>query len=269
MLRKYQSEIVLGVFALWAIGFAFQAGRSTQHQEDRKQIETAYKSSEAIQNHKRPNESNARPNDPTNSQVDNRSGEAPEVTFIWLKLGEGLLVFVTVWLVLVTKALVDGAKETAERQLRAYIVVRGKNLDEQGLDGPMMVQHLRFLNMGQTPAYRMKVVSRTDILDHPVKGDFNFTLVSGDNPSIIMVGPREKTIHLSRAERLYSIPELMKIRSEDSGVRLYTYGRIEYEDAFRVGRHTNFCFFSEWGPTKNDGTYIVSLQTSQHYNDAD
>jgi hypothetical protein len=105
-------------------------------------------------------------------------------------------------------------------------------------------------------------------LEHPVKGNFNFKLVSGDNQSVMMLGPKEKTIHLSQAERPYSAPELTRIRSEGSGMRLYTYGRIDYEDAFHTERHTNFCFFFEWGSVKGDGAYTISLQTTEHYNDA-
>jgi hypothetical protein len=57
MLRKYQNQIVLAIFAFWILGFAFQTGRSTQHQEDRKQIESTYKSGDAIKDQKRTNES--------------------------------------------------------------------------------------------------------------------------------------------------------------------------------------------------------------------
>src|SRR5712675_1897531 len=140
MLRKYESHIVLAIFALWVIGFAFQAGRSTQHQEDRKQIEAAYKSSHGVQDQKRTNETYPPPSGPTNSQAENRGGETPEVTFVGLKLGEGLLVFVTIWLVLVTKALVDGAKDTAERQLRAYVFLDSIDLPRLNVPGTHNMQ---------------------------------------------------------------------------------------------------------------------------------
>jgi hypothetical protein len=167
-----------------------------------------------------------------------------------------------------TEDSVDLARTTAERQLRAYVVVRAKDLDEQSITTPVMAHHLRFHNMGQTPAYKMKVISRTCTLEHPVKGDFRFTLISGDDPSVMMLGPKEKAIHVSRADKTLAPMELTKIRSEGSGIRLYTYGRIDYEDAFDVERYTNFCFFFEWSDIKGDGTYTISLQTSEHYNDA-
>jgi hypothetical protein len=174
MLKKYENQIVLAIFAFWILGFAFQTGRSTQHQEDRKQIEAPYKSGQTVQNQHGPDDSRSRPDSPTKPQTGNRNGEAPEVTFIGLKLGEGLLVFVTVWLVLVTKALVDGSKETAERQLRAYVHIVGKEFLVQGVDGERFVNQFSVLNAGQTPAYKLRIDTVTKVLVHPLPENCDF-----------------------------------------------------------------------------------------------
>jgi hypothetical protein len=169
MLTKYQNQLVLGIFVVWMLGFAFVMGRSTQHQEDRKQIEAAHKTGQAIQNQKRADEGDSRPDGPPNHQADNRSDQAPEITFIGLKLGEGLLIFVTVWLVLVTKALVDGSKNTAERQLRAYVSVMGGHVKvvAGSSDKLYLRGNLEFKNAGQTPAYDFSSWTITELVDDP------------------------------------------------------------------------------------------------------
>jgi archaellum component FlaG (FlaF/FlaG flagellin family) len=238
MLRKYESQIVLAIFAFWVIGFAFQAGRSTQHQEDRKQIEAAHKSSYAIQDQKRANETNSRPNAPTDPQTENRGGETPEVTFVWLKLGEGLLVFVTIWLVLVTRALVDGARDTGERQLRAY--VGPESIGFQDSIGPYKIQIIIVVkNFGATPAYHFRTDIRVSIRENPLAAAFvshakvyqgaGVTLMPGSTSVIVC----EPAAH-DQARAVQVLNEAV------GGARaIYVDGEIKYTDAFRNDRFTN------------------------------
>jgi hypothetical protein len=200
-------------------------------------------------------------------QADNRGSEAPEVTFIGLKLGEGLLVFVTVWLVLVTKALVDGSKETAERQLRAYVHTIGKDFVVQGADGDRFVNRFSVVNAGQTPAYKLQIDSVVKVLPRPLTENFEFAFIpEGLNRSVMMVGPGRSVGHDSLADAILSPAEMIRIMSADSGVRLYSYGTIRYEDCFGHPRFTDFCYFLEWEVTAQG--YTFSVHPTEQHNDA-
>jgi hypothetical protein len=239
MLRKYESQIVLAIFAFWVIGFSFQAGRSTQHQEDRKQVEAAHKSSNGIQGEKRANDGDPRPSSPTNSQTENRSNEAPEVTFVWLKLGEGLLVFVTVWLVLVTKALVEGAEITAKRQLRAYVLAssaKAKNFGsvEKPFEAVVVVK-----NSGKSPASDVIAWVGVQIGTFPDPGTL------GRPPADLhlskgVMGPGEKSEFTAIVNQPMLPADLARIRS--GSVTVYIFGEIEYLDIFNKKQFSAFRF---------------------------
>jgi hypothetical protein len=258
MLKKYENQIVLTIFALWVIGFSFQTGRATQQQEDRKQIEAAHKSSDDIQNQKLPRDSESRPNSPSNPQAENRGREAPEVVFVGLKLGEGLLVFVTIWLVLVTKALVDGTRDTAERQLRAYIVASAGEV--QRIDGGFILS-ATLKNTGQTPAFNARIMGETFgesyplTIEHPHPKpleDFGVPLGSGEEfhcaYRIFMDDP-DDTLH----------------RIQGGEVGLWIQGTIIYDDCFKKSHTTKFRFV--YGGRVAAAT--IHMHADRHGNEAD
>jgi hypothetical protein len=165
------------------------------------------------------------------------------------------------------RATLETMQDTAQRQLRAYVVALGKDFSQRGTDD-RFVLHIDIRNTGQTPAYNVKAVSRTCVLEHPLNTAFDFTLNEGVEPSVTMLGPQQFFEHDSVAESVLSDIQLSEIRAAigpgDIGIRLYTYGTVTYRDAFQIERHTNFCFSLIWG---DDGTAVA--HASQYHNDAD
>jgi hypothetical protein len=167
-----------------------------------------------------------------------------------------------------TKQLVEGAEDTAQRQLRAYVHTIGKDFLVQGVEHETFVHRLSVLNAGQTPAYKLQIDSVTKILQHPLPANFAFAFVpEGRNRSMMMIGPKRRVGHDSLADTILSDAELISIMRTDSGVRLYSFGTIKYEDCFRKPRFTNFCYFLEWEVTSEG--YSFSVHPTEQHNDAD
>jgi hypothetical protein len=123
------------------------------------------------------------------------------------------------------------------------------------------------LNAGQTPAYKLTVRSATRVLPYPIGNDFDFVLPTGANPSAIMLGPGGKVSHISEAEKVYSAAELREFQQIGSESRLYTYGSVEYTDAFQIPRFSNFCYLLEW-TNVHTTSHTVSCQATEQHNDA-
>jgi hypothetical protein len=151
---------------------------------------------------------------------------------------------------------------TTRRQLRAYVMVEGVDINIHDIDDDRWVIGFKIINTGQTPAYDVKIVSKTKMLTHPVAGNFDFFLEEGDDPSIGMLGPSRDLEHDSTSEKISL--DSMEITDPGSSERLYTWGYVTYRHAFQRRwsrrRYTNFCQFIV------EGNYVA--HASQHHNDA-
>ena len=177
----------------------------------------------------------------------------------WLFFATAVLALFGLWQVVISR-------NTARRQLRAYVVTRGKDINQRETDGRFVLR-IDIQNTGQTPAYEMNVISRTCILDYPVEAAFNFDLDLGKDPSAMTLGSQECVEHDSIAERVLSDVELAEVTSpttpHSAGRRLYSYGTATYRDIFGQNRYTNFCFSLIWD---EDGSGVA--HASQYHNDA-
>jgi hypothetical protein len=158
-------------------------------------------------------------------------------------------------------------ENTAERQLRAYIHTLGKDFLVQGDEHARFVNRFSVVNAGQTPAYKLKIDSVVKILPRPLPDNFAFDFIpEGKNRSMMMVGPGRSVGHDSLADAILSDEEMISIMRSDSGVRLYSFGTIRYEDCFGHPRFTNFCYFLEWEVTTEG--YSFSVHPTEQHNDA-
>jgi hypothetical protein len=162
-----------------------------------------------------------------------------------------------------TEDAVELSRQTAERQLRAYVIASACDVDRRGPEGAaLVVVGTTIKNTGQTPAHDLKVVSRTDVLEHPIRMPFDFTLISGPDPSRDVLGAGERTGSESVAERPFTGDEMMRAQDPEGGFRIYTWGCVTYRDVFGGERYTNFCSSLIFV----DGEAIA--HASEHHNDA-
>jgi len=167
-----------------------------------------------------------------------------------------------------TAARVAGeSAQAVVSQLRAYVHIVGKDFLVQGEDHERFVNQIRILNSGQTPAYKLQIQSVTRTLPYPLPAEFDFDATpKGRYPSVMMVGPNSEVGHDSLADIVLSPIEMANIMREDSGIRLYSYGTVKYEDCFERSRFTNFCYFLGWNITPEG--YTLSVHATEQHNDA-
>jgi hypothetical protein len=140
------------------------------------------------------------------------------------------------------KETIDHAKDSSERQLRAYILVEATGLEDL-VDGGSPRAAVTFRNVGQTPAYEVVCHGRMAICPFPLQEDLPALNWSEVRRSKEPLGP---TLKRSKTEVgfpvLGEVPHLFGLRSGDWAI--YVYGEIRYKDAFDKPHTTKYRFFS-------------------------
>jgi hypothetical protein len=154
---------------------------------------------------------------------------------------------------------------TTRAQLRAYVTVKSKNLFEPNTD-EKLTHDLEITNRGQTPAYKLRIISETRVLSHPITANTNLSIKEIPNPSVMMLGPGDTVAHTSATDKLD--PKVDgAVTAKDGGKRLYTYGIVHYRDIFRREWKTEFCYFVEI-LNLPDGKIRMLVHPSEYHNDA-
>jgi hypothetical protein len=241
MLKRFEKPFIIILFACWMAGFAYQTGRSSQHQEYMKQ--------------------------PIHrTHLETKSEQTPEITFLGIKPGEVMLVLVTFWLVFVTRDLVNEAKASSEKRLRAYISVRIEQSPDIDNDSFAELTIL-FKNSGQTPAYNVR---------YPT--GYTSDLPNFDCPEPPATLVRERAIFDPGEERRVTLrfSEPLSAADKDAiqtGAKLiFVFGKITFTDAFGNNRWRTFCLMHGgqwrgrrmfWRPEGNDTSESEELEGLQ------
>jgi hypothetical protein len=128
------------------------------------------------------------------------------------------------------------ARDTAKRQLRAYLSVIPKGITEGPNDTSGTVV-ISLKNNGQTPAYDIRIAIATVITDFPIGDDLP------NVPSEIMhsdgvIGGGSKT-HFYRHFDSVDMQYLERVRDEEAAFLVH--GTVWYRDIFNEERKTHFC----------------------------
>lgn len=165
----------------------------------------------------------------------------------------------TILLAFYTRRLALIASETAERQLRAYVQVEIEKIDF----GPTVEVVLLAKNVGQTPAYGTTVHSWVDLRPFPHPPGGSFTGPSGAAPeSKSIINGGQSTRNKTGSSRPLTDKEAAAV-ADGTSLRLYIYGDVTYEDAFKKPRHTNFCLALRGAPRQ-----LCDVAMSSYHNDA-
>lgn len=160
---------------------------------------------------------------------------------VWLDLFTGTLAVGTIWLAVGTQALVGGAEKTAERQLRAYVGTKGNPPEIQiktikGKATKILKARIDAINHGQTPAYKICYGFDSKIPQNsPERG---WAINDGiDTSNVIMPGQKRELW----VEVLLEGSDETRLREGgEGGIEINIWGYINYEDAFKEIRFTNF-----------------------------
>jgi hypothetical protein len=150
------------------------------------------------------------------------------------------------------------ARDTAERQLRAYLVVEPRTIENFGV-GLATTGNFCIRNVGQTPPHDVIMATSVFVTPYP--------------PTPMIVAPPVKELEASPnarkgyfadsievgkdSDRAFSRPEIDAVYAGRS--RLYVGGRVYYKDIFDNQWHTDF-LYAYYGP-QTQGMFPFQCET--------
>lgn len=177
----------------------------------------------------------------------------------WVAFGTIILAAVTlilgaatVFLYLATRALVRGAELTAERQLRAYVLLDSASMVAAASDGtaispkrpigigfqPLVL--MGWKNYGQTPAHNVVMSGAVAIADWPLDPSKLPPVPADEGGSVDIIGPQGTRRKLEISTKPLVLSETDYIAIRDGRKAIFAYGVVTYEDAFGKGRTTEY-----------------------------
>jgi hypothetical protein len=169
-----------------------------------------------------------------------------------VKIGEWLLAIATFGLWFATWSLVQGAKQTAQRQLSAYIGIEWCQVTTDN-GGATFAVEVQIKNAGQTPAHRVthRINSGVRVLPD---GQLDFA-VPFRSPGILPIAPGMTQILAAPV----AIGGPSGISTIGSSRIIYAWGRVDYFDAFGKPHYLEFRFASGDAIREHDGTVMRTV----------
>jgi hypothetical protein len=224
-------EIAVGALltvAVFAVGMLF----SSQHPQQVVGINPKQGTAESVQGHSDAQHASPGEVKPVSQpEQANRHSDTHEIYGV--KPGEFLLFLAAIGLWYATNRLVRDARQTAERQLRAYVHI--PEIKMSLLNDSKYDPNIDFVleNFGQTPARRIVLISNAKVLTKPTDADFD--LSRANSSGVIDLAPGQKRfakITVIKREWDKARPRLSK------DTAFYVFGRVEYYDVFEPGPRT-------------------------------
>jgi hypothetical protein len=146
-----------------------------------------------------------------------------------------ILAFATGFLYVATRELVQGAEDTARRQLRAYVF-----LDQMTIADPLGTPRIsiRIKNFGSTPAYSVVFWCEGALREYPLTG--GLVRSRAQDAPISDIGPTGAL----QTDILWDAPiqEPDKAALTSRTKAIYVFGRIDYRDSFGQRWFSEFRF---------------------------
>jgi hypothetical protein len=166
-------------------------------------------------------------------------------------IGEIIALVATIAIAILAVAAAFGsnriARESAERQLRAYVNPSATRIT-MSANGFITVK-LTYKNSGQTPAYNFVANTLVTITPQPPSSSFE----SPERPEPSQSASRGTVGSNSHVEREMKFPNPLTIEYQNDiaagKAAIYAYGRITYDDIYGKGHTTRFryIYMGPWG----------------------
>ena len=240
---------LFAAFACLVVGFGYVLFAASQHQQKqhspREQNPQNYETN-SNQRSERP--ATVQKNYEPNYTADNSDHDRNTVTQFLHKFLNDPLTVVTLLLVIVVFFQIRDSRHSAERQLRAYVLVktalfsRPNTSDGDEQEWPI---HLVFRNAGHTPAYAVLVTTKTFLgLRKPMDEIFTLDKSAEVSPQSVMAPEGRLTMRLGGLE-----PGRAKfLAAQEAEMYCYVWGRLDYIDTFGRKHFTKFQMWHGFGP---------------------
>jgi hypothetical protein len=230
-------EIVLGALlavAVFAVGMLF----SSRHPQQVVGVNAKQGATESVQSHgDSQHASSGEVKAVSQPQQADRHSDTHEIYGV--KPGEFLLFLATVGLWAATMLLVRDARKTAERQLRAYVLLNRAKIRDMA-EGKIPVATVKIKNFGQTPAYALSHWAELKYAAFPRTEDADMSDPEG--MPIHHIGPGSSMRITAPLEHELTKEQFEAVQSGSAA--LYLTGRTSYLDAFGESRFTEYIVFS-------------------------
>lgn len=156
----------------------------------------------------------------------------------------GVALIIAIGAALISYLQLNNAKDTAQRQLRAYL---GINMENGGLsiqpDGKLYIDY-KIVNYGQTPAKEAKVRGSIKILPLNLTSTSmpDYRPIMLPEPNFIL-NPHSSIVASIKSVDSFDHDEIKTAVAFRSNKRIHLFLEITYLDAFDIERHSFGCFY--------------------------
>ena len=160
---------------------------------------------------------------------------------------------------------VEIVTERTAQQIRAYLSVKiGTGVYQDATHIFEVMPQL--LNTGQSPAHQVRYSARADVLPFPLPDDFTFPELPPPRYGFGALGPHQDFTMNAAVQKRFDDNEAEDIK-RGKGKRVYIWGTVFYEDAFRKERYSNFAHGIIWTPGPEGKGEIVFGHYADRHND--
>jgi len=137
------------------------------------------------------------------------------------------------------------ARQTAQKQLRAYVVIGDEGGFSRVRSENKIGVKFSIVNAGQTPAYVLHYDARCEVLPFPFTGKSifdQFPVIPNIKTAkaILTISPQNHPMGEAASDKTFTTDEIIELFSSKTD-RLYCFGVIKYRDIFGKWRTTKFC----------------------------
>ncbi len=145
-----------------------------------------------------------------------------------------------------TVRAITEAQQSSQRELRAYLSVRiGAATFQDRSRNLKFAGHPSLKNNGRTPAYKVILWTRAEIIPDALTDNYNFQIAPTPEVSQASIGPGEDTILSCVVPDYVNDADITDIK-KGNGKALWAWGTVRYEDAFKNPRYVNFSQRLTW-----------------------
>lgn len=131
------------------------------------------------------------------------------------------------------------ARETAKRQLRAYVALREAHIDPL-VDGQRLAAKVIFVNAGQTPAHKLKLWARIGFLPvNPPESEFGME-AAVPYQSEGSLGPNQPFTAMVKMDWEWRESATAAVQAGTHAI--FVHGKVTYEDVFGKSQEAGFRF---------------------------
>lgn len=150
----------------------------------------------------------------------------------------------------------ENARLTSQRQLRAYVYVDAIKFDDVK-EGKIPASRIVFKNFGQTPAFDLRVLVRTQFVELPLPRSRIEAKADPDTIPKIILGANNTLFDRRKVEGEPTLVRADLVALSERRKALFVSGFVNYRDVFGVRRHYRFSGVND--PPDDEGQASVAV----------